>query len=99
LSLTQALTIAREAARWIDEHPQADASCVALTVRLAAEQCSKTVIHEVGQVMGAGPFCLDKKFAQATADLPVFIRQSHADRDYAALGMKLAETTPFPWGL
>jgi hypothetical protein len=30
--------------------------------------------------------CRNARFARALADLPVFLRQSHAERDLAALG-------------
>lgn len=89
LAISHTTALLQSAAAWIDKHPAADASRVALAARLSAEQCAKTVIHEVGQAMGASPFCLDEKFARATADLPVFIRQSHAEKDFAALGERL----------
>ncbi len=89
VSLSQTTAGLQSTATWIDRHPTADACRVALTARLAAEQCAKTVMHEAGQAMGAGPFCMDEKFARAMADLPVFIRQSHAERDFAALGERL----------
>lgn len=83
-----ALTL-QDAARWIDEHPHADASEVALGVRLAAAAGATDVHEEVAAALGATPFCCDAAFARAAADLPVFIRQSHGDRDYAALGQQL----------
>ncbi|HEY2199001.1 MAG TPA: acyl-CoA dehydrogenase, partial [Mycobacterium sp.] len=33
-----------------------------------------------------GPLCLDEQHARAVADLTVYVRQSHAERDLAALG-------------
>lgn len=90
--------ILHEAAQWIDAHPHADASEVALRARLSAEHCATVVLDEVGRALGATPFCLDEKFAQAAADLPVFIRQSHAERDFAALGERVA-AAPEAWAL
>jgi hypothetical protein len=49
--------------------------------------------------MGATPFCLDEKFAKAVADLPVFIRQSHADRDFVALGERSLKRESTAWVL
>lgn len=86
LALHETASILRHAAQWIDTYPAGDAVHVALQARLSAERCSKLVIDEVGKTLGASPFCLDEKFARATADLPVFIRQSHAEKDFAALG-------------
>jgi hypothetical protein len=34
--------------------------------------------------------CRNARFARALADLPVFLRQSHAERDLAALGELVA---------
>ncbi|HVR54207.1 MAG TPA: acyl-CoA dehydrogenase, partial [Pseudorhodoferax sp.] len=36
--------------------------------------------------------------ARAMADLPIFLRQSHAERDLAALGQQLLLENP-PWTL
>lgn len=79
----------REGAAWIDAHPQGDASDVALRLRLAADDCARLVLDEAGRSLGAAPFCRDSRFARAAADLPVFIRQSHGDRDFAALGERV----------
>lgn len=89
----------QDAARWIDEHPRSDASAVARRVRLAAAQCATGVLEEVASALGASPFCTDATFARAAADLPVFIRQSHGDRDYAALGQQLVSQGEDLWAL
>ena len=39
-----------------------------------------------GGALGAGPLCRDAAHAQRAADLPVYVRQSHAERDLAGLG-------------
>ena len=90
MALRATAALLREAAAWIDAHPRDDASAVALRVRLAAEDAATRVLDEVGRALGATPFCRDARFARAAADLPVFIRQSHAERDFAALGAQLA---------
>ena len=93
VALAPAAALLREAAEWIDRHPRADAQRVALRARLAVEQAAHTVMHHAGRAVGAGPLCRDAGFARAMADLPVFLRQSHAERDLAALG-KLAAADP-----
>ena len=93
-----ALTL-QDAARWIDEHPHADASDIALGARLAAAAGATDVLEEVAAALGATPFCTDAAFARAAADLPVFIRQSHGDRDYAALGQQRALKGEGLWAL
>ena len=104
LRLEATSALLREAAQWIDQHPEADASSVALRVRLAVEDAAKHVLDEAGRALGATPFCRDAQFARMAADLPVFVRQSHAERDLAALGERLLSscgTSPPdpPWTL
>ena len=93
-----ALTL-QDAARWIDEHPHADASDIALGVRLAVAASATHVLEEVAAALGATPFCCDAAFARAAVDLPVFIRQSHGDRDCAALGQQLVSKGEGLWAL
>ena len=85
-ALTPAAALLRETAAWIDLHPRDDAKQVALRARLAVEQAATEVMGRAGRALGAGPLCRDPGFARAMADLPVFLRQSHAERDLAALG-------------
>lgn len=89
----------KETADWIDANPAADALRAALRARQAAEACARRVLDDTGRALGATPFCRDADFARMTADLPVFIRQSHADRDDAALGERLAAHEESPWQL
>ena len=89
----------QDAARWIDEHPHADASDIALGVRLAVAASATHVLEEVAAALGATPFCCDAAFARAAVDLPVFIRQSHGDRDCAALGQQLVSKGEGLWAL
>jgi heme oxygenase len=63
-----------------------------LRARLAVEQAASAVIDHATRALGAGPLCRDARFARALADLPVFLRQSHAERDLAALGERLVAT-------
>lgn len=98
VALQSSAALLRETAHWIDKHPAQDASAMALRVRLAAEGSAKLVLDEVGRALGATPFCRDASFAQMAADLPVFLRQSHAERDFAALGERLVLGSP-SWAL
>jgi alkylation response protein AidB-like acyl-CoA dehydrogenase len=88
MSSVRALLI--ETATWIDEHPLHSAQQQALTVRGAAEYAASDVLSRAGRTLGAGPLCRDSAVANRVADLPVFIRQSHAERDLAELGALLA---------
>lgn len=89
VALQGAAATMREAAAAIDAAPGADAMTTALTVRLAVEAAATATLAAVGRALGAGPLCRDAATARRFADLPVFLRQSHAERDQAALGQAL----------
>ena len=89
----------RECAAWIDQQPHADASFEVRRARAQVEQAVELVIRHVGRALGATPFCRSSHFARLSADLPVFIRQSHAERDLAALGQQLAHVPAGAWQL
>ena len=99
-AMAAAADVLGAAARWIDAHPGDDALRVSMRTRLAVEAAATQVIDHAGRALGAGPLCRDAVIAQRMADLPVFLRQSHAERDMAALGHHLAtSTTAAPWTL
>lgn len=88
-----------ESAAWIDAHPHSDAMAVALRARQAAEAGATSVLEETGRALGATPYCRNRSFARVAADLPVFIRQSHGDRDDAALASAILARKEYPWAL
>lgn len=75
-----------QTAHWIDAHPDADVMERALTLRAVVEFAASETIHRTGRALGAGPLCEDAGHARRVADLEIFLRQSHAERDLAALG-------------
>lgn len=62
---------------------------VALEVRHLVEDGCLEVLTHVGRAGGAGPLCHDRAQARRLADLPVYIRQHHAERDTEGLGLAL----------
>lgn len=99
VALTAAAAMLRETAAWIDAHPKDDARCAAMRARLAVEHAANEVMHHAGRAVGAGPLCRNPRFARAMADLPVYLRQSHAERDLAALGQQVVDGGAPPWKL
>lgn len=97
--LSAAAAVLRETAAWIDAHPAADAERVTRRARAVVEDCAEAVLRHVGRALGASPFCRDPRFARLFADLPVFIRQSHAERDLAALGASITDLPSLRWAL
>lgn len=87
--LHTAETVLRRAAEEIDADPldrSGTAALRALRVRaVVADVCSEVLDH-VGRATGAGPLCHDERHARAAADLAVYVRQHHAEKDLAALG-------------
>jgi hypothetical protein len=83
--------VLRETAAHIDAHPHAIVQREALRARLVVEDAATAVMRHTTRALGAGPLCRNGRFARAIADLPVFIRQSHAERDLAALGETLLQ--------
>ncbi|MEM8513509.1 alkylation response protein AidB-like acyl-CoA dehydrogenase [Massilia sp. MP_M2] len=99
VALQGCAALMREAAAAIDSAPEANAMRSAMTVRLSAEATANTVLHAVGRALGAGPLCKDAALAQLYADLPVFLRQSHAERDLETVGKLVAALEDAPWNL
>jgi hypothetical protein len=97
--LAAAGALLRETAAWIDQYPRADAMRRAMRVRLAVEQAASAVLAHATRALGAGPLCSEAHLARAVADLPVFLRQSHAERDEAALGAALRDAPEPLWRL
>jgi alkylation response protein AidB-like acyl-CoA dehydrogenase len=102
ITLAATTALLRDAAAAIDRHPERDARALALRTRLSAEAAATQVLALATRALGAGPLCRDARFARLCADLPVFLRQSHAERDLAALGMlvaQFAQSSENPWKL
>ncbi|CAI8998778.1 MULTISPECIES: acyl-CoA dehydrogenase family protein [Pseudomonas] len=98
-ALQAAADVLRFSALHIDAHPEDNAELLARRARAVVEQSAEQVQREVGRALGAGPFCKDRHFARLSADLPVFLRQSHAERDLAALGKMVAGQSAEAWAL
>lgn len=95
LALRSLRALLIETAAWLDAHPTAPAAEPALRLRGAADATARLVLDHVGRALGAGPLCRDPSVARHFADLPVFLRQTHAERDLAELGELIGtQTTP-----
>lgn len=97
--LTATLASLRATAAWIDEQPFANAELPVRRLRSQCEYAAAQALEHVGRALGAAPYCRDEKFAQLLADLPVYVRQSHAERDLAAQGERVAELPEGSWTL
>ncbi|WP_338598559.1 acyl-CoA dehydrogenase [Saccharopolyspora sp. SCSIO 74807] len=64
----------------------------ALRVRAIVEDTTRVVIDRVGRALGPGPLATDGEHSRRIADLTTYVRQSHAERDLAALAELLDES-------
>jgi hypothetical protein len=58
----------------------------ALRVRALVEAVATKVMYRVGRALGAGPLSRDEAHSRRVADLTVYLRQHHAERNLAELG-------------
>jgi alkylation response protein AidB-like acyl-CoA dehydrogenase len=66
---------------------------VRATVALACEN----ILTRVGHALGPAPLAQDDTHSKRVADLQLYIRQHHAEKDQASLGSSLARTGVTPW--
>lgn len=87
--LAQQLSVTKQyfqyIAKLIDDEPALSHEREIRILRAQTEQCCQSVIQIVGKALGARPYCEEPTFSQLIADLPVFIRQSHAAFDYESI--------------
>ncbi|MDT5307182.1 MAG: hypothetical protein QOE48_2860, partial [Mycobacterium sp.] len=85
------------AADYVDQDPHnlsGSAELIARRTRAIVENAVDEVLARTDRALGPGPLCTDERHARAVADLTVYVRQSHAERDLAALGLLAAGHHP-----
>lgn len=98
LSLQAAAALLRELAARIDAEPEQPHRDAVTRVRAFVERACSETIERVGRALGPAPLCGDRAHALRCADLAVFVRQSHAEHDWEALGRAVAQDQA-PWRL
>ncbi|ASR37215.1 acyl-CoA dehydrogenase [Prauserella marina] len=73
----------------IDSGAVRDAKLDTRLCRAAVEDCAMRVLAEAPKVTGPTPLCRDRSFARRHADLLVYVRQHHGERELAAIGDRL----------
>lgn len=91
MALQCSAALLRELAAWIDAMPAQPHASDVIRVRSVVERSCVQVLDAVGRALGPAPMCLEPAHARRWADLTVFIRQSHADRDWAELGRAIQQ--------
>lgn len=94
--------LAEAAALSTDAHvaTTADAKAVArLTakrVRATMARAVDEIVHRASRVLGPAPLALEADYVKRVADLQLYVRQHHAERDLASLGTALVGERA-PW--
>jgi hypothetical protein len=92
-AITAAQATLRAAAEQVDRDPgnlTGRAELTARRVRAVVETAVDEALQRTDRALGPATLCLDEEHARAVADLTVYVRQSHAERDQAALGLLAA---------
>jgi hypothetical protein len=74
------------AAAGVDADPAADHALRVARVRCAVERVVREVLERVPRMLGPGPLSTDADLARTLADLGMYVRQHHGERDHAGLG-------------
>lgn len=82
-----------------DQHvvTDTDGRLLAARGRAVAARCAETALDRSARSLGPGPLANDERFARRHADLAMYVRQHHADRDDAAIGRMITAQAKPPW--
>lgn len=90
VALGSARDVLTAAAAAVDAAPDADHARLARRVRATVAQVAAEVAARSGRALGPAPYATDPAHARRVADLEVYVRQDHAERDLATLGADVA---------
>jgi hypothetical protein len=83
-----------DTARFVDSQPDACPAVPINAAKAAVERAAWDTRDRVPRITGPTPLCRDRRFAQQLADLEVYVRQHHAERDLAVLGADVLAGEP-----
>jgi hypothetical protein len=66
------------------------AELIARRTRAVVETAVDETLNRTARALGPAPLCEDAEHARRVADLTVYVRQSHAERDLEQLGLRAA---------
>ncbi len=94
-AITAAEATLMSAAGQVDDDPRnghGRAELIARQTRAVVETAVEEAIGRTGRALGPGPLAVDAGHAARVADLTMYVRQSHAERDLARLGRLTARS-------
>ncbi len=99
VALTGARTVLAEASRVVDGtvDPGVAPAVLARRARGAVARAVEETVQRCSRALGPGPMTADEDYARRLADLQLYVRQHHAERDDAALGRDLVAGGSAPW--
>lgn len=99
LSLQAAASVLASAASDIDDGRAGGGNGAVLAQRVRGVVAStvEKVLEAAAHGLGPGPLTSEEEHARRVADLQVYVRQHHAERDAAALGEMLLGRGATPW--
>lgn len=65
---------------------------LAARVRAVVHGAAERILREVGHALGPAPLAFDEEHARRVADLEIYLRQYHGERDLADLGAQISAT-------
>ena len=93
--LESSRTVLAEAAAAVDRGEPG--RILAKRVRATVARTVEDVLLRAGHALGPAPLALDAAHAKRVADLQLYVRQHHAERDLASLGASLIDEGTHPW--
>lgn len=90
-ALAAADALLGQSAAAVDADPDGDHALTVATVRAAVERVAREVVDRAPRIVGPAPLSRDGDLARALADLTLYVRQHHAERDHAALGGQVVD--------
>jgi len=74
-----------------------DGALLALRVRATVARACEEILDRAAHALGPAALALDAAHAKRVADLQLYVRQHHAERDQHALGTALGSSGRAPW--
>ncbi len=74
-----------------------DGSVLAKRVRATVARTCEDVLRTAAHALGPAPLAMEPAHAKRVADLEIYVRQHHAERDDASLGAALVDRGSIPW--
>jgi alkylation response protein AidB-like acyl-CoA dehydrogenase len=90
-ALHSSSAVLAHASERIDRGEIDDPARLALRTRAVVADSVERVLHQAGHALGPAPLAFDADYAARVADLQLYVRQHHGERDLAELGSRVLD--------